>query len=162
MLDEGLNQTGYVTDTVTDVLYPAQMAVAADALRRFADLIRGTRESLGWTQDELAEASGVSRPTINRYETGKTGTPDPDTVRKIFLAMRLDPRRIPVILGYVTAEEMGLPADEPRVFDASVEEVIRILQDPNVDRATKAEWVEYLRFRAQRAQDAPKGRRRAM
>lgn len=158
-------QTGCVTTLipggVSDLHYSHEMPLGEEPLRRFADLIRETRESLGWSQPDLADAAGVSRPTVQRYEQGKIATPDPDTVRKIFLAMQLDPRRIPVILGYVTAEEMGIPPEPPRVFAASTEEVIAILQDPAVDPREKAEWVEFLRYRAQRAQNAPKGRRTA-
>lgn len=157
MLSSGSHQTGYVTpvirDHVSDLHYPAYMP-AEEPLQRFATLIRETREKLGWTQDDLADKSGVSRPTIQRYEQGKTRTPEPETVRSLFLAMRLDPKRIPVILGYVTAEEMGLPPEAPRRFDPSVEEVIAILENPSVDPAQKAEWVEYLRYRTRAVEQA--------
>lgn len=116
--------------------------------RRFADLIATTRERRGWTQDDLAERAGVSRPTINRYEQAKTRTPDPETARRIFAALNLDPRRIPVLLGYVTEEEMGLPPEASHMFHATTEDAIAILEDPNVDSRTKAEWVRYLRIRA--------------
>lgn len=163
-----LHQPGYVAapirDHVSDLHYHSLMALVDqqlddDAQQRFATLIRETREHRGWSQDDLAERAGVSRPTINRYEQGKTKTPEPETARKIFLALRLDPRRIPVILGYVTQEEMGLPAEPARVFAPSTEDVIAILEDPKVDSRKKAEWVEFLRYRA--AQDAEKGRRNA-
>jgi transcriptional regulator with XRE-family HTH domain len=131
-----------------------------DPVRRFASLIRETREYRGWSQDDLAERAGVSRPTINRYEQAKTRTPDPETARAIFHALRLDPRRIPVLLGYVTEEEMGLPPESPRMFHATTEEVIAILEDPKVDPKAKAEWLQYLRWRAQ-VEQAPKGRRQA-
>jgi transcriptional regulator with XRE-family HTH domain len=125
---------------------------------RFARVIRHAREQRGWNQEELADAAGVSRPTVQRYEGGKTATPDAETSRRIFRALDLDPRLIPVVLGYVTAEEMGLPAEQPRVFSATVEEAIRILEDPRVPAVQKAEWLEFLRFRTVQGQAQVTGR----
>lgn len=160
------HQLGYVTTPICDhgpdLHYPQPMAVGEQQLLQFAQLIRQTRENLGWSQPDLAARADVSRPTIQRYEQGKIGSPDPETARRIFLALRLDPRRIPVILGFVTEEEMGLPPEPARVFSDSVEEAIAILSDPAVDPREKAEWVEFLRYRAQRANEAPKGRRPAV
>lgn len=36
------------------------------------DTIRAAREERGWSQDELAHHSGVSRPTIARLEAGRS------------------------------------------------------------------------------------------
>jgi len=35
--------------------------------------IRDTRQELGWTQDQLAEAVGVSRSAVAQWETGRAG-----------------------------------------------------------------------------------------
>jgi transcriptional regulator with XRE-family HTH domain len=35
--------------------------------------IRTTREDQGWTQDQLAEAVGVSRSAVAQWETGRAG-----------------------------------------------------------------------------------------
>lgn len=35
---------------------------------RFGDVIRETRKKAGWSQGELGERAGVSRPTIARVE----------------------------------------------------------------------------------------------
>jgi len=50
--------------------------------------IKAARELLGWTQDELAEASGVSLPTIARLEAedGQLGGRD-GTQKKIVSAL---------------------------------------------------------------------------
>jgi transcriptional regulator with XRE-family HTH domain len=120
----------------------------------FSQVVKDAREQRGWNQDQLAEAAGVSRPTIQRWESAKTGAPDPENARKVFLALGLDPRLIPVILGYVTPEEMGLPPQVPRVFAPTVEQAIRILEDPAVPAAAKHEWIEFLQFRANQAVDA--------
>jgi transcriptional regulator with XRE-family HTH domain len=51
--------------------------------------IKAARELLGWTQDELAEASGVSSPTIARLEAEDDGQLGgrPETGEKIRRAL---------------------------------------------------------------------------
>jgi transcriptional regulator with XRE-family HTH domain len=121
---------------------------------RFGEVIREARRAKRLSQQELADAAGVSEPTIQRWENGRTGTPDPENARRAFLALGLDPRLIPVLLGYVTAEEMGLPPEAPRVFTPTVEEAIAILEDKTVPAEAKDEWVEFL-------SSGPAGRRGA-
>jgi ribosome-binding protein aMBF1 (putative translation factor) len=41
---------------------------AGDRDVTFGALVRSAREAKGWTQDELAEESGISRTTISRWE----------------------------------------------------------------------------------------------
>jgi transcriptional regulator with XRE-family HTH domain len=109
-----------------------------DSAREFGQFIRTRRVMLGWSQDDLAEKSGVGRATIQRYEYGRSAVPNPDSV---------DQRLAAVVLGYVTAEEMGLPPEPPRVFSRTVEEVIAMLEDPDVPQAAKDEGIAYLRYR---------------
>jgi transcriptional regulator with XRE-family HTH domain len=118
-----------------------------DSAREFGQFIRTRRVMLGWSQDDLAEKSGVGRATIQRYEYGRSAVPNPDAVRKIFAALQVDQRLAAVVLGYVTAEEMGLPPEPPRVFSRTVEEVIAMLEDPDVPQAAKDEGIAYLRYR---------------
>lgn len=68
----------------------------------------------------------------------------------MFRALGIDLREAAVALGYLTRDEVGLGPEPPRVFDATVEEVIEILQDPNVSDTEKFEWVQYLRYRTGR------------
>ncbi len=119
-----------------------------EARRRFAEAVRAAREQRGWTQDQLAEVSGVSRPTIQRYENAKTN-PNAAQCRMLFTALSLDVRLIPVLLGFVTADEMGVPDSPPRVFPPAVEEVIRLVSE--APPAVVEEWVHYLRWRSERS-----------
>jgi transcriptional regulator with XRE-family HTH domain len=48
--------------------------------------IKGARGLLGWTQDELAEAAGISRPALNNLERGMT-TPQSETLSRIRKAL---------------------------------------------------------------------------
>jgi transcriptional regulator with XRE-family HTH domain len=125
---------------------PAQNLPDEEPRQRFARIVRQAREDRGWTQEDLADAADISRPTVQRYENGRTATPEAESARRIFRALGLDPRLIPVVLGYVTAEEMGLPPEPPRVFTPTAEEAIAILEDPKVPAAQKEEWLRYLRY----------------
>jgi transcriptional regulator with XRE-family HTH domain len=114
--------------------------------QRLARMIRQARKEKGWGQEELAARSEVSLPTIKRYEGAKTATPEPEQTRKLFRALGLDPRWIAVVLGYLSAEEMALPAEPPRVFTPTIEEVIRTLDDPEVPSSVKDQWLRMLQF----------------
>ncbi|MDM4721117.1 helix-turn-helix domain-containing protein [Micromonospora sp. WMMA1363] len=118
--------------------------------RDFAQLIRGGRAAKGWTQEDVIEEAGLSRSTYLRWEAGRVERPDPEQVRAVCRVLGIDPREAAVALGYLTREEMGLGPEPPRILDATVEEVIEILQDPNVTEIEKREWVQYLRFRTGR------------
>jgi transcriptional regulator with XRE-family HTH domain len=49
--------------------------------------------------DELADRSGVSKPTISRIETGEVTNPSNDTVSKLKLALPL--KRRTLVFGQV-------------------------------------------------------------
>lgn len=131
--------------------------------RRLARAVREGRARKGWSQADLVAESGVSEPTIKRWEGGNAERPEPELVRAVFRALDLDPREAPVILGYVTREEMGLPPEPPRRFSGDIEDVIAILEDPEIKDAEKREWVAFLRHRARElgVEDQRPARRRA-
>ena len=127
--------------------------------QRFAAAIRAARVRLGMTQDDLAEEADIGRATLLRWEGGDVSRPEPEKVRRLFRILQLDPREAPVLLGFLTREEMGLPPEPPRVFDVTTEEVIQILQDPNIPDEQKREWVEFLRYRTNRPAPARRPRK---
>lgn len=53
--------------TLADVAY----APMAEVRSAFGKAVRAVREELGWTQEDLAERSGLSRPYIVRIEAGE-------------------------------------------------------------------------------------------
>jgi transcriptional regulator with XRE-family HTH domain len=55
--------------------------------QRFGSAIRAVRVRRGWTQQELARRSGVSRSTISRVERGHPGTFSLDTIRRVAAAL---------------------------------------------------------------------------
>ena len=59
-------ERGLVTDTNTDARHPASSASAGERIKTL-------RRSRGWTQDQLAQATGVSRSAVAQWETGRAG-----------------------------------------------------------------------------------------
>ena len=50
------------------------MSAEKQAGRRFGEIIREARKKRGWSQAELGEKSGLSRPTIARVEANSDVT----------------------------------------------------------------------------------------
>lgn len=57
------SSAGTFADTTTRTPSPA---------RGLGECIRNTRIARGWSQHQLADAAGVSRPTVARVETGQS------------------------------------------------------------------------------------------
>jgi transcriptional regulator with XRE-family HTH domain len=110
---------------------------------RFGQLIKDARIKAKMSQDDLATASGVSRSTIIRWESGKAERPDPAQVRAACEVLRVDPREAAVALGFLTREEAY---SEARPLSPLIEAVIEALEDPAVNEAEKATWLQYLMF----------------
>lgn len=53
-----------------------------------AERVRRGREAMGWTQDQLVEAAGVSQSSVSRIESGETPDPREATLRKIAAALK--------------------------------------------------------------------------
>lgn len=61
--------------------------------------LKAARDKRGWTMDELAERSGVSKATISELESGNRANPTVDTVTKLEVALRV--RRGTLVFGQV-------------------------------------------------------------
>ena len=92
----------------------------AEPLVRFAGLLRLLRTGAGLTQEELAEAAGVSARSVSNLERGSVGTPQKETVRLLADALSLTgPARAEFeaaarsgpALGGVAAAARALPRD---------------------------------------------------
>lgn len=99
--------------------------------RALATLLKDARIRLGWSQEDLESASGVSRQTISRYESGKASNPRAEEARAVARALQIDPRELPVALGYVTREEMGLPPAPP-AMDPTLAAAARLLASEDI------------------------------
>ena len=54
--------------------------------------LREARQRRGWTQEQLADASGVEQSNISAIERGITRDPNTSTALKLAAALELDPR----------------------------------------------------------------------
>ena len=122
-----------------------------DSPLTFGQLIANARRAKGWTQPQLADAAGVSRPTISRWERdAMPGTAEPDTVRALCTALDIDPREAAVSLGYLTAEEI----QPTKPLPAKMREILEILQDPRINVEDRDRWLDYLMFLRDKAKSA--------
>lgn len=91
----------------------------------YGDRIRGARESRGWTQEELAQHSGVPKRTIQEIENGRVSKPQRSTDLKLRQALGLEgdpvrersewPEDVAAIVDLVGAVMMTLtPAERVR------------------------------------------------
>jgi transcriptional regulator with XRE-family HTH domain len=67
------------------------------------ETIRELRESKGWTQQELADKTGVSRQTISKLENGHELDPRKSTLLLLAMAFGIDPQEL--MNGYRTKKE---------------------------------------------------------
>ncbi len=58
-------------------------------MNTFSEWLNGKLKEQGWTQADLARASGLTRATISYYLGPKSKKPDEDALRKIAKAFRL-------------------------------------------------------------------------
>jgi transcriptional regulator with XRE-family HTH domain len=72
-----------------------------------ARVVRERRESLGWTRQQLADATGIPYPTIAQIETAYRGV-SPSRLGVIARVLGLDPKELYDVLA--SADEIGGPA----------------------------------------------------
>jgi transcriptional regulator with XRE-family HTH domain len=51
-------------------------------------MLKQSREEMGLTQDALAAVSGISQPTLSKYESGSI-TPSPATLAKLCSSLEM-------------------------------------------------------------------------
>jgi transcriptional regulator with XRE-family HTH domain len=62
--------------------------------------IKQLREEKDWAQQELADKTGISRPTISQIENGMVHSPSADNLIKIANALEVDVNELFVAAGY--------------------------------------------------------------
>ena len=94
--------------------------------RRAGRRLRLLREGAGWTQLELAAASGLTHETISRLEVGRR-RPQAETVRQLARALRVEPARFVAteelaavgLTVAAAAARLGVPAGRVRTWLAA-------------------------------------------
>lgn len=105
--------------------------------RRLATLLRDARAFLNMTQDDAAAASGISRQTYVRYESGRAANPQAEELRAVAKALKIDPREVPIALGYVTRDEMGMPPAEPPL-PKTLRTIVSLINDQKIPESARA------------------------
>ena len=88
------------------------MAAKKGEVTRLGDRIRIAREEKGWSQHELAAATGSSQSTVDRLERGQTETSR--HLAKILIALGIEEQaqsRVPVV-GYVGGGQTVFAIDD--------------------------------------------------
>jgi transcriptional regulator with XRE-family HTH domain len=107
-----------------------------DGSRDLATLLRQRRLQMQITQEDVADRAGISRQTYNKYERGGTLNPKPRELRAVCLVLKLDPREVPVALGFVTREEIDLPPQQP-ALPRSIRRILQLLDAEQVPATAK-------------------------
>lgn len=67
-------------------------------MRQFGECVRAARDARDWTQEELAEHTGMDRTTISKIERGK-GNPTLLKINRIALALERSFAEFPCLIG---------------------------------------------------------------
>ncbi len=105
------------------------------ATESVGDRLRRARRSKGWSQEKLAEASGVNRSYIGDLEANSDRRPsEPDNLRALATALEVPLRFLAEPLGWYTEEapppddwKSAIKADK-RLDDSTAEALIKIIE----------------------------------
>lgn len=129
------------------------MPSAVDRVRfsRFVQRALDSAKERGMTAVQIEEATKISLSTIHRWRRGEIA-PTVDKVRQFCAGLGLSPKEALAALG-VTGRETAAP--EP-IVDPDVLALLRKLQDPNTNDATK----DYIRTTLRMLANMPSQARR--
>lgn len=98
-------------------------------METLGDYIRQQRSDRGWTQQELADRSGVKRAYLSRIETGDNKLPGADTRRRLAAVFGVSHEAILIAAGELLPEEASRPT-EPRRYapDSGHAAVLAVLE----------------------------------
>lgn len=78
-------------------------------MTEFGTYIKKVRESKNMTLNQVALYAEISAAQLSRIETGKRGTPKPQTIEKIAQALKVDYNDLMRVAGYINNEERLSP-----------------------------------------------------
>ncbi|WP_433460758.1 helix-turn-helix domain-containing protein [Micromonospora sp. CA-248212] len=123
------------------------MPVSQDDLKRLATLIKDGRAAAGWRQEDLADATGIGLRTLKRYENAQSDKPDREHLIAIFQVLNLDRRELAAILGILSRDELALPPEPARIISARTQELLDLIENPDLPDHEREAYTEMLRAR---------------
>ncbi|MER7331591.1 MULTISPECIES: helix-turn-helix domain-containing protein [unclassified Micromonospora] len=114
--------------------------------RRFAALLRQHRVARELRQEDVAERSGVSLSTINRWERGLIRNPVPIELKAVCRVVGLRPDAAWIALGGIDPEDVEDLPDPLPPASPTEEEAIAIIRDPAMPDHVIESALQYLRF----------------
>lgn len=127
--------------------YRDAVPISEPELQRLARLIKAGRTARGWKQEVLAEKTGVGLRTLKRYEGADSDKPDREHLIAIFRVLDLDRRELAAILGILSRDELALPPEPARILSARTQELLELLEDPELPDEERDAYAEMLRAR---------------
>ncbi|MEO8287421.1 MAG: helix-turn-helix transcriptional regulator [Chloroflexota bacterium] len=79
-------------------------------------MIRELRQVMGWTQQDLAEQSGLSRSYVSRLEMGDIALPSSERLRALSSALGAAPDDLLQAAGYIDAPSNGTDLPEIKAY----------------------------------------------
>lgn len=64
------------------------MIAAQAPIEQFGGIVKAQRKAKGWSQEQLAQAAGLSRPTVARIESGNAVSTD--TMAKVAAVLNIE------------------------------------------------------------------------
>jgi transcriptional regulator with XRE-family HTH domain len=118
-----------------------------------ANRLKELRRALGWTQQDLSRASGLTRSYISRLEMGDIALPSSEKLRSLAQALGTTPDDLLQAAGYIDA-----PSESPDLPDVKVYLRRKYgMQDPRTLQAMET-IVARLKSESSSAEQPPRGR----
>lgn len=112
--------------------YGASMARKEERAGSFAGYIRHARKARGWTQEELADHSGLGVRTVIRWELGEVTEPDARQVIAAADALEVEPEDAFYALGWLRRKDdtvVVAPDPEPEEEEDFIERAERLMAE---------------------------------
>ena len=101
--------------------------------------IKNSRLALNLTLDDVAKIVGVSRQTIQRYESGVIGNIPSDRLEKLAIALHTTPG---ALMGWNKVDDVNLTPKDEREIESDLEDMINSMSSAAYDGQDNIEDVE--------------------
>lgn len=101
--------------------------------------IKNSRLALNLTLDDVAKIVGVSRQTIQRYESGVIGNIPSDRLEKLAIALHTTPG---VLMGWDKVDSVNLTSKDEREIESDLEDMMNSMVSAAYDGQDNIEDIE--------------------